>query len=409
VNELCADYLGLPTEHPLRSGIPTGAGWDSHIPLLHPDDHEETRRVWSKCLSSDCAGEVSFRVRSAEGIYRWFLSRAEPLRANDGTLLYWIGVNLDIEELKQAEFYLAEGQRLAHVGSWAFSRCGFDYWSPELFQIHGLAAGSRAPTVQEYLGLVHPQDRESVVQEIEKMWATNCEFDFTKQVVWPDGTIRRIRCVGAPAAQNGALQSFVGTGIDVTEHELLTQELQRREVYLAEAQKLSHTGSFGCKNNSEEIVWSDEAYRIFEYDRCEKPNLHMVLQRIDPQDRSLAQEVIERAFKTGEDFEHECRLLMPGGATRHIHLRAHAFRHSSGGIEFVGAVIDITKQKESEQRLKQQEMEVRQLLDFMLSLSWYLGPIMNGSMLTEPRLIIAESASMSGGKVSRFIRTIRTG
>jgi PAS domain S-box-containing protein len=107
VNERCADYLGLPADHPLRSGIPTGAEWDSHIPLLHPDDHEETRRVWSKCLSSDRAGEVSFRVRSAEGTYCWFLSRAEPLRATDGTLLYWIGINLDIGELKQAEFYLA--------------------------------------------------------------------------------------------------------------------------------------------------------------------------------------------------------------------------------------------------------------------------------------------------------------
>jgi len=151
VNERCADYLGLPTDHPLRFGVSTDAEWDSHIPLLHPDDHEGMRRVWSTCLSSGCAGEVSFRVRSAEGSYRWFLSRAEPLRSSDGTLLYWIGINLDIEERKQAEFYLAEGQRLAHIGSWAFRPAGFDYWSPELFQIHGLDASSNVPTVDEYL------------------------------------------------------------------------------------------------------------------------------------------------------------------------------------------------------------------------------------------------------------------
>ena len=103
VNKRAADYGGLAEDHPLRFGIDVGAAWDSHIAMLHPDDHEETRRVWSNCLSSGRAAEVVFRVRSAEGNYRWFLSRTEPLRANDGTILYWIGINFDIEERKQAE------------------------------------------------------------------------------------------------------------------------------------------------------------------------------------------------------------------------------------------------------------------------------------------------------------------
>jgi PAS domain S-box-containing protein len=138
INSRSADYLGLPKDHPLRFGIDLGGAWDSHIPLLHPEDHEETRRVWSTCLRTGSAGEVAFRVRNAEGKYRWFLSRAEPLRSADGTLVCWIGVNFDIEERKQADFYLAEGQRLAHMGSWAFNTAGFEYWSPELFKIHGL-------------------------------------------------------------------------------------------------------------------------------------------------------------------------------------------------------------------------------------------------------------------------------
>src|SRR5258707_11611207 len=79
VNDRCADYLGLPKDHPLRFGTDTGATWDSHIPLLHPDDRGETRSVWSTCLSTGCAGEVSFRIRDAQGNYRWFLGRAEPL------------------------------------------------------------------------------------------------------------------------------------------------------------------------------------------------------------------------------------------------------------------------------------------------------------------------------------------
>ncbi len=103
VNERTADYLGLPKDHPLRFGIDTGGEWDSHIPLLHPDDREESRRVWSICIRTGSVMENSFRVRNAEGGYRWFLSRVEPLRASDGILLYWIGVNLDIDERKRAE------------------------------------------------------------------------------------------------------------------------------------------------------------------------------------------------------------------------------------------------------------------------------------------------------------------
>ena len=85
VNERGSDYLGLPNDHPLRLGIDNGAEWDSHIGLLHPDDRQESRRVWSNCLRSGSPGQISFRVRNADGRYRWFLSRAEPVRASDGT------------------------------------------------------------------------------------------------------------------------------------------------------------------------------------------------------------------------------------------------------------------------------------------------------------------------------------
>ena len=254
VNERTADYLCLPKDHPLRFGIDIGGEWDSHIPLLHPDDQEESRRAWATCLRTGSAGEFSQRVRNAEGAYRWFLSRAEPLRASDGTLLYWVGVNLDIEERKQAEFYLEEGQRLAHTGSWVFNPAGFDYWSRELFHIHGLNPAQEAPTLEEYLALVHPEDRDFMASLVKRVVEEASGFDVTKRIIRPNGELRYIRCVGIPAVENGALQRIVGTAIDVTEHELLTQELRRREAYLTEAQRLSHTGSFGWKPDSSEIV-----------------------------------------------------------------------------------------------------------------------------------------------------------
>src|SRR3981081_737015 len=116
VNSRCADYLGLPKDHPLRFGTDTGAAWDSHIPFLHPDDHEEMRRVGSDNLRTGGTAEASCRIRDSQGNYRWFLSRVETLRATDGAILYWIGINLDIDERMQDEFDLAEGAGRARAG-----------------------------------------------------------------------------------------------------------------------------------------------------------------------------------------------------------------------------------------------------------------------------------------------------
>ncbi len=253
VNERAADSLGLPKDHPLRLGIDTGAKWDAHIPFLHPDDREEARRVWSVCMSTGSAGENSQRVRNAQGEYRWFLSRAEPLRASDGTLLYWIGVNLDIDERKQAEEQLVKS----------------------------------------------------------------------------------------------------------------AQELQRSEAYLAEAQRLSRTGSIGWNPDTGEIVWSDETYRIFEYDHGTKPTLDILMERLHPQDRAPFQQVIDRASRTATDFEHEYRLLLPDGRVKHVHAIAHALEDASGNREFIGAVTDITERKTAEEKILRNERELRTLIKIM--------------------------------------------
>jgi PAS domain S-box-containing protein len=374
LNEKGSDYLGLPKDHPIRHGIDTGADWDSHIALLHPDDQEEARRAWSTRLRTGSAGDVSFRVRNAEGGYRWHLSRAEPVRASDGTLLYWIGVNLDIEDRKQAELYLAEGQRLAHTGSWAFNAAGFDYWSPELFRIYGLDPSGKPPTLEEYMELVHPDDREFVAEAIQKMFAEGRGFDFTKRIVRPDGETRRVRCVGVPATHGGAVQQFIGTGMDVTEHDLLTQELGRREAYLAEAQRLSHTGSFGWKPDTGEIIWSAETHRIFEYDPAITPTIDLVAQRAHPEDRADVQSVIERASRGALDFEHAYRLLLPDGRVKHVHALAHATQDAFGNREFVGAVTDITEQRRAEESLRESESYLAEAQTLSHTGSWAWNP-----------------------------------
>ena len=129
-------------------------------------------------------------------------------------------------------------------------------------------------------------------------------------------------------------------------------ELQQRrsEAYLAEAQRLSHTGSFGWKPSTGEIIWSEETFRVFQYDRTTTPTVELVLQRVHPEDVALVKQTIERATRDGKNFEHEYRLLMPDGSVKHVHVVAHALGDESGTLEFVGAVMDVTEHQGKRKR-----------------------------------------------------------
>jgi formate hydrogenlyase transcriptional activator len=143
----------------------------------------------------------------------------------------------------------------------------------------------------------------------------------------------------------------------------LYSDLQRSEAFLAEAQSLSHTGSFGWSIASGEIYWSAETYNIFEHDRAAKPTSQMVLRRIHPDDRDLVQQALDRASEARADFELEHRLLMPDGSVKHLHVSARAMTTSSGDLEFVGAVTDVTAAKQAEEKSRQDEHELRRIID----------------------------------------------
>ena len=130
--------------------------------------------------------------------------------------------------------------------------------------------------------------------------------------------------------------------------ELQEEKLQESEAYLSEAQRLSHTGSFGWRVSTGEIIWSEETFRIFQYDRSITPTVERILQRVHPEDAALVKQTIERASREGNNFEHEYRLVMPDRSIRHVHVVARALSDESGRLEFVGAVMDLTERKQDE-------------------------------------------------------------
>jgi PAS domain S-box-containing protein len=102
VNRATADYLGLPSDHPLRFAADFEAPWDAHLVFLHPEDQPRASRNWVEQIQTGRPRDDQFRILGADGKYRWFLTRAEPLGNSDGQVRYWVGVNIDIDDKKRA-------------------------------------------------------------------------------------------------------------------------------------------------------------------------------------------------------------------------------------------------------------------------------------------------------------------
>ena len=243
LNERGSDYLGLPKDHPLRFGIDTGAEWDSQIPLLHPGDHEEARRVWSACLRIGCAGEVSFRVRNAEGGYRWHLSRAEPVRASDGTLLYWIGVNLDIEELRASESKYREQEielrqildlTPQHIGVFAPDGSRL-YANQTLLEYFGITLEQWCEPSRVHYSLAHPDDREHFLAERNKRFLEGKPHEFEARLLRRDGEFRWFLFRLTPLKdEQGHITRWYGTGTDIQDRKRAEEEIRKENIALRE-------------------------------------------------------------------------------------------------------------------------------------------------------------------------------
>jgi PAS domain S-box-containing protein len=238
------------------------------------------------------------------------------------------------------------------MGSWSLKPDGiFDYWSPETFVNFGFDPEKGIPTLSQWLDVLHGDDRQILAELIQKMLSEGVNGDVQYRVHHPKRGERIMHSTGEPVFENGKVVRLMGNTLDITKQENAVQELRRRKAYMDQGEALSHTGSFGWNLSAGELIWSDETFRILEYDRNTKPTVDHIFKRTHPEDLTMARRVIENA-KQGEDLDFEHRLLMPNGSVKHVHVIARPLTSKSNEVEFVGTVMDITERKSAFEEIR---------------------------------------------------------
>ena len=366
--ELCRIW-GIP---PVKDSFDVSAIFER----IHPEDREKVSREAAKAISNGIHAKSEHRIVLPSGEVRVILGLGTVKRDASGKAYEMFGTGQDITErklaeqaLQQSQFYLSEGERLAHIGSWASTDLGIRwsedlniYWSDEVYKIFGFDPRTGTPSLQQFLSAVHPQDQASLTATMKKLHEEHCGCDVTSRIVRPDGEIRYVRCVGIPVVEDGVFKGYRGTTIDVTEHELLTQQLRREQAYLAEAQSLTHAGSWACNFVTGQIFHlSDEALRIYGFDPSQGPvPFERLYRATHPEDEPALREKFYGAIQASRDYDLEYRIFRPDGTVRF--LRSVGHHNPSGEIgEYVGITMDITEQKHAEQereRLRQMEADL---------------------------------------------------
>jgi len=295
------------------------------------------------------------------------------------------------EKLRRSEAYLAEAQKLAKMGSWAYDPAAEKciYWSDEMLRIFGLGLQTtNLPDREEFLRLVHPEDRDRFNERIDKAFREKADFVQDYRIVLRNGTVKHIHGIGHPVFdETGNIVEYVGTDVDVTERRRAEEALQRSQAYLAEAQKLTHTGSWVWNVRTDTLFWSQEVFRIYDYDP--KQMAHPTwdfFERIHPEDRPRFEERKKRlasAQKEWADSKIDFRIVLPDGTIKHLQSIAHPVIES--GDEIVGTVMDVTERICTEEKLRRSEADLLEAQRISQTGSWKLD-VSSGKVIVSPQI-----------------------
>lgn len=363
ISQRWCDYTGISLEQAI------GSGWQSAI---HPEDLEHVQETWRSFLESAKPGELEARVRRHDGEYRRFLLSAAPITDASGQIVKWCGINTDIEqwlkaeeraqtaavaaELEQAAAHFAVAQRLSATGSFVSDLAADRHsWSDELYRICEFERGSTL-SIAKLRDIVHPEDLQSYDAVIERGIAGH-DVDFEFRIVTPRGASKHLRASAVVRTHIAGRPVFMGAVQDVTEHRVAEAALKSRERelrraldHLSEAQRLSKTGSFTADLLKDDHYWSDEFYRICEFEPGSSVTTKRLQDIVLPEDLPSFASAIERALG-GTDPEFTFRIVTWRGEMKHLRGVAHRSEQVDGRPVFIGAVQDITARTAAENAL----------------------------------------------------------
>jgi PAS domain S-box-containing protein len=313
---------------------------------------------------------VEYRVRRHDGVYRWFKTRGVPIRDSKGSIVNWFGSCTDITDAKHTEEALRESeQRWRSLTEtlpqlvWSATPDGAtDYFSAQWTQYTGVAESELLDW--RWMDALHPNDQHSTRQSWTDAVADRHAYDVEYRLRRHDGVYRWFKTRGVPIRDNnGNIVKWFGSCTDITDakhteealrqreqelqnarHELekkvaeRTAELRRSETYLAEAQRLTRTGSWALNVASGQFVHlSEQYYQIYGLDPDKGiPSLQAIRQRMHPEDLAIVEASLEKAISERKAYELDYRIVLPDGIVKFIHLVAHPVFNASSNNPVCG-------------------------------------------------------------------------
>lgn len=356
LNRRVLDYFGKRPEE-LKD-------W-SNGDAVHPDDLPRVIPTLTHSLVTGVPYDIEHRCRRYDGVYRWFQVRALPVRDTDGCITGWYLLLTDIDDRKRAEDAIRASERDLNqiinaipALAWSADPDG----SADFFNQHYLDfVGCSAEEMQGagWTLAVHPHDLAGVVASWETMMAAARPSETEGRLRRADGEYRWFLFRTNPLFDgSGTIVKWYGINTDIEDRKQAEEKLRRSEAFLVEGQRLSMTGSFSWRTDTDEVSFSTELRRIFEFERDTVVTLDDIGARVHPDDIPMLTEKQAEARRGGGDLDYEIRLRMPSGAVKRVHTIARKSRHRDGYSEFLGAVQEVTQRRLSEEALDKARSEL---------------------------------------------------